>query len=307
MRLVFNNPTLDCGRMEKPPFTHPDITPLTTVTEYKQYTNEHKVTWDEYHLQEAVIFHGRAAIVAAVMPEYIEEKEVDYLGYSMESILSLIAHLQTSPAITDAERMAAKASFVAPWSDSPDQHISAYVWDLTRRQNNATKYDVKITDDDKVTQLIACIYEADILEDSVMEKWEKSGDRSWTATVKHFVKEYRVFTRASERAAQRAGYESTAAFREDDRPPSKISHVPPYPDPPQRTMTPWRHMWRPWNRTNKNWGTWEEVVARRRVSVKPMKSPPAPELPTQQRKWWRRCENSRRRQRHKWSSLQPFC
>ena len=127
MRLVFNNPTLDCDRMEKPPFTHPDITPLTTVTEYKQYTNEHKVTWDEYHLQEAIIFHGRAAIVAAVMPEYIEEKEVVYLGYSMESILSLIAHLQTSPAITDAERMAAKASFVAPWSDSPDQHISAYV------------------------------------------------------------------------------------------------------------------------------------------------------------------------------------
>ena len=127
MRLVFNNPTLDCGRREKPPFTHPDITPLTTVTEYKQFTNEHKVTWDEYHLQEAVIFHGRAAIVAAVMPEYIEEKEVDYLGYSMESILSLIAHLRTWPVITDAERMAAKASFVSPWSDSPDQHISSYV------------------------------------------------------------------------------------------------------------------------------------------------------------------------------------
>ena len=72
MRLVANDPTLDCDRMEKPPFTHPDITPLTTVNEYKQLTNEHKVTWDEYHLQEAVIFHGRAAIAAAVMPQYIE-------------------------------------------------------------------------------------------------------------------------------------------------------------------------------------------------------------------------------------------
>ena len=60
------------------------------------------------------------------MPQYIEEKEVDYLGYSMESILTLIAHLQTWSVITDAERMATKASFVAPWSDSPDQHISAY-------------------------------------------------------------------------------------------------------------------------------------------------------------------------------------
>ena len=32
MHLVAKNPTIDCNRMEKPPFTHPDITPLTTVT-----------------------------------------------------------------------------------------------------------------------------------------------------------------------------------------------------------------------------------------------------------------------------------
>ena len=52
-----------------------------------------------------------------------------------------------------------------------------------------------------------------------MEKWEESGDRSWTNTVKHFVKEYGVVTREAERVAQHAGYESAAAFREDDRPP----------------------------------------------------------------------------------------
>ena len=69
MRHVANNPMLDCDRMEKPPFTHSHVTPLTTVTKYKQLTNKHKVTWDEYHLQEAVNFHGRAAIVAAVMPQ----------------------------------------------------------------------------------------------------------------------------------------------------------------------------------------------------------------------------------------------
>ena len=75
--------------------------PLRTITEEKQLSNEHKLTWDEYHLQEAVIFHGRAAIVADVMPQYIEEKEVDYLGYSMESMLTLIAHLKTWPVIAN--------------------------------------------------------------------------------------------------------------------------------------------------------------------------------------------------------------
>ena len=46
MRLVANEPILDCDRMDKPPFTHPDITPLTTVTKEKQLTNDNKVTWD---------------------------------------------------------------------------------------------------------------------------------------------------------------------------------------------------------------------------------------------------------------------
>ena len=46
MRLVANDPTLDCDRTEKPPFMHPDITPLTTITKDKQLTNEHKVKWD---------------------------------------------------------------------------------------------------------------------------------------------------------------------------------------------------------------------------------------------------------------------
>ena len=126
MRLVANDPTIDCNNMEKPPFTHPDITPLTTVTKDKQLTNEHKVTRDEYHLQDAVILNGRADIVAAIMPQYIEEKELHYLGYSMESILTLIAHLQTWPVITKAERMATKATFVAPWSNSPNQQLSAH-------------------------------------------------------------------------------------------------------------------------------------------------------------------------------------
>ena len=89
------------------------------------------------------------------MTQYIEEKEVDYLGYSMETISSLIAHLRTWPVITNAEMMATKAAFVAPWSNSPNQHNITYARDLKRRQNNATKYDVKITNDDKVTQLVA--------------------------------------------------------------------------------------------------------------------------------------------------------
>ena len=51
IRLVANNPTLDCNKLEKSQFTHPNINLLMTVTKDKQLTNEHNVTWDEYHLQ----------------------------------------------------------------------------------------------------------------------------------------------------------------------------------------------------------------------------------------------------------------
>ena len=63
------------------------------------------------------------------------------------------------------------AALIAPCSHAPDQHLSAYARDLTRRQKNTKKYEVNVTDDDKATQLFTCIYKADILQDSVMEKW----------------------------------------------------------------------------------------------------------------------------------------
>ena len=233
MRHVANKPALNCDRMDRPPFTHLEITPLTTVTDEKQLTNKHKVTWDKYHLQESIIFHGRAAFVAAVIPQYIEEKKVDYLGYGNKTIFSLVTHLRTRPVITSAESMATKSAFIAPWSDSLNQHISAYSCDLTREQNNAKEYEVNITDDNKLTQLVACIYEANILKNLVIEKWEEAGDRDWTNTVKQFVKEYGVVTRAAERAAQRAGFDSAAALSEHDR-----SSTPPINSPPPASPRP---------------------------------------------------------------------
>ena len=71
-----------------------------------------------------------------------------------------------------------------------------------------------------------------------MEKSEESRDRSWTTTVKYFMKEYGVVTRAAEQTAERAGYECAAAFRYDDSPPLKIPHVLSQPDPLWRITTP---------------------------------------------------------------------
>ena len=59
-----------------------------------------------------------------------------------------------------------------------------------------------------------------------MEKWEESGNINWSNTEKHFVKEYSVVTRAAERAAQCARFESTTAFGENDRPRLPLENSP---------------------------------------------------------------------------------
>ena len=77
------------------------------------------------------------------------------------------------------------------------------------------------------------MYEADILEDLVMHKYEESGNLNRTNTVKHFFKEYGVVTPAAEQAAQRAGFDSAAALREHNR-----SSLPPANAPPPAVPGP---------------------------------------------------------------------
>ena len=61
-----------------------------------------------------------------------------------------------------------------PPGTTPPTIISAPTLETSQGgKTTPQKYDVRITDDDKVTQFVACIYKADILEDSVMEKLEE--------------------------------------------------------------------------------------------------------------------------------------
>ena len=62
----------------------------------------------------------------------------------------------------------------------------------------------------------------------MMEKWEEAGDHNWTNTIKHFVKEYDVVTRAAERAAQRAGFDLATALQEHDRSIHPPVNAPPF-------------------------------------------------------------------------------
>ena len=60
-----------------------------------------------------------------------------------------------------------------------------------------------------------------------MKKCKKEGEHNCTNTVKHFVKEYGVVTRAAERSVQRAGFYLAATLWEHDRSILSPANAPP--------------------------------------------------------------------------------
>ena len=82
--------------------------------------------WQEYTLQTVLDEIGVKAIAAAVDYQYVEELSEDYIGYKNQTIATMIMHLQTWSIITNKEKLDTKALFYAPWSDTPNTHITTF-------------------------------------------------------------------------------------------------------------------------------------------------------------------------------------
>ena len=78
--------------------------------------------------------------------EYTEVLDLEYVGFSGETMISIFAHLRTWYTITDDDQDAAEDSFRAPWSEFPNTHLKTYARRLTRLQNEAVYVDLVITD-----------------------------------------------------------------------------------------------------------------------------------------------------------------
>ena len=74
MRWVAKDDMLDCSRADEPQFLNPNIVDNTTTTDKKILTVEHRVTWYEYYLEQAVDLYRVATIVANTNHQYLTEK-----------------------------------------------------------------------------------------------------------------------------------------------------------------------------------------------------------------------------------------
>ena len=67
----------------------------------------------------------------------------------------MVSQLRTWYVITTKEKMAIKAHFLAPSSDTPEVQVTIFVRQLDRRQVECKDYGVTVTEDDKLDHFVA--------------------------------------------------------------------------------------------------------------------------------------------------------
>ena len=84
----------------------------------------------------------------------------------------------------------------------PDQHITAFVRRLDKRQRDYAKLKTLVSKTNKVDFLVKNMYDCGLFEAKFLEEWEALLDQTWDPTKALFTKEYGVVTRATNREAQ---------------------------------------------------------------------------------------------------------
>jgi hypothetical protein len=125
------------ARQEKPPTTPPSLTNRTTLVKRTRLLSNHKVKIKDYYKQESTV----AIIVKRVVTEavdkiYVEELEDEYIGYSNQTIKSLIQHLKDEWCIvTTLKKKCVLASLHLTWDWAC--HITRLAKKLDRQQKIA--------------------------------------------------------------------------------------------------------------------------------------------------------------------------
>ena len=135
----------------------------------------------------------------------------------------MLQHLRTWYKVTNAQQLAGKTCFAAPWSETPNAHVTTYARQLDRRQVECGELNVTITDDDKILQFIGEMFASELFDRKFLDDWEDAEPQSWKETVAHFAEEYGKISRARERAAERAGGDYSSAAALTNPPPESIA------------------------------------------------------------------------------------
>mgnify|MGYP000128367229 CR=1 FL=1 len=123
-RSITSNPTIIVDRLLTPLIIPEGLTTTTSLTNRATITGLHNLACQEFWKQEAInAIVVRKIVPEAVDPTYVEELEDDYVGYSGQTIKTIIQHLQTEWCIiTTLEKKASHRSLSHPMGLHQSHH-----------------------------------------------------------------------------------------------------------------------------------------------------------------------------------------
>jgi hypothetical protein len=132
-------------------------------------------------------------VLDAIDPSYIEELKDNYVGYSGQTIKTIIKYLWNKWCIitTLKEQQAAKA-FHFLWDLT--NHIKKYTRELDKQQKLCLDIGVPAAAEaTKIQHYVESMFASEMFDDMEMQAWEikASADKTWDATKTHFVMIYK--------------------------------------------------------------------------------------------------------------------
>ena len=230
-RSVTGNPTIDVNRLQTPPIVPTGLTNTTTLTNRASITGLHNLACQEFWKQEAVDALIVDKIVReAVDPTYVEELDDDYVGYSGQTIKTIIQHLRNEWCIvTTLEKKQAAQAFHAKWDLA--SHITKFARELDKQQKLCRDIGVPAAEATKIQHYVESMYASEMFDDKEMQAWEvkPSAEKTWDAAKTHFVTIYKSKEKFNaERAARSGGFESASSFSDcSSRASNKPPQIPP--------------------------------------------------------------------------------
>ena len=122
------------------------------------------------------------AIYADIDAQFVEELDEYYVRYKSQTIKMMFTQLRTSYVITTKEKLVTKTHFLAPWSDTPQAHVTTFARQLGWRQVECKDHGVMVTDDDNVDHFVDQMYACGLFKAKFLDNWEETVDNLWRAT-----------------------------------------------------------------------------------------------------------------------------
>ena len=198
-------------RQPQPPLIPVGLTNNMTHINRETIKSRHDLANINFWTQEAVDKISVERIVQDIVDEmYVEELDEDYVGYSNQTIKTILAHIKDNWCIiTTLEKKQAAENFRVQWDAT--SHITKYTRELDKQKRLCRDIGVPAPGLNKIQYYVENMYSSEMFDEKEMNAWENkpTADKDWANTKTYFEDLYRSKRKyMEEREARASGFES---------------------------------------------------------------------------------------------------